>query len=193
MDDIPIDVGEVLAEAQQTLDAQAAADAAEAASRVAARAARNYSGMGPVELMYAFADDALSFTERAVRLDLVHDFVNTVNWTEPFIIALLWFHCTVCMAAYKLRKAPNAMVAMIFILMGLIYLSEPLNTLGAEHWSKFCKQNYFDSGGMFAFIFFAAPLLVVAHVLLVLVCVEIIRMAIRTASLKQREQAKKNS
>jgi hypothetical protein len=38
-------------------------------------------------------------------------------------------------------------------------LSEQLNTLAAENWMYYSKQQYFDSNGMFISLMFSAPLL----------------------------------
>lgn len=44
--------------------------------------------------------------------------------------------------------------------MLLVYFSEALNELAAQHWRSFSSHQYFDSQGMFISLVFSTPLLV---------------------------------
>ncbi|KAA8492118.1 Transmembrane protein 18 [Porphyridium purpureum] len=181
-----VDVEGVLREAQDALNRNASAYFGAAAA--GARAGRNYSDMSAMDVAYAFADDALDALGGVMRLDLVADFVETVTWTEPFIMALLAFHVGMYAVAFLVRRRANAMVAFMFVIAALVFMTERLNTWGAANWTKFATQDYFDSNGLFAFIFYAAPMLLLGHILLFRLFALIAKMAIRVSVAKKREQ-----
>ena len=49
----------------------------------------------------------------------------------------------------------------------LVFMSETLNSLGAEHWRSFATQAYFDESGFFLVVIYATPLLFNAFLALV--------------------------
>mmetsp|Transcript_22211 Transcript_22211/g.38400 ORF Transcript_22211/g.38400 Transcript_22211/m.38400 type:complete len:218 (-) Transcript_22211:16-669(-) len=179
-----VDVQGILDEAQEWLKQNASMAAAAAA---ASQPARNYSEMGPVDLIYSVADDVLRFTQKQMRADLVSDFFESVTWSDK----LIWFfgvlHLALIVTGFKLRnKKPEWQLTFMGVLMILIYFSERLNNLGFRHWEKIASQNYFDRNGLFMFIFWAAPMLFLANLVMIRVFVQIAKLAIRAQRLKTR-------
>ncbi|CAG7837155.1 unnamed protein product [Allacma fusca] len=86
-------------------------------------------------------------------------FFQTIEWSEPWLMALVCFHVFITLLTLLSRKRPTIQAVLFFFLLILIFLSEQLNTLAAENWMYYSKQQYFDSNGMFISLMFSAPLL----------------------------------
>lgn len=89
-------------------------------------------------------------------------FYAAVNWTETWIRALLTFHIVIFSIVVLARKSETAQTLLFFLVCGLIFLSEYLNSYCSIHWQEFATQNYFDNHGVFAATVYSGPLLIIA-------------------------------
>ena len=101
--------------------------------------------------------DSLLFT-----LYLCSAFSSAVDWTENWLRGLLCFHVILFVIVVLTRKNTTIQSMLFLYICFLVLLAEYLNTFCAENWESFSTQNYFDTHGSFAAVVYAAPLLVIA-------------------------------
>lgn len=82
-----------------------------------------------------------------------------VDWTEPWLMGLITFHIAALSLTLLTRDRGNVQAGLFVVALLLVYFSEALNELAAQHWRAFSSQQYFDSQGMFISLVFSAPLL----------------------------------
>ncbi|KAH9383401.1 transmembrane protein 18 [Haemaphysalis longicornis] len=82
-----------------------------------------------------------------------------VDWTEPWLMGLITFHIVTLSLTLLTRDRGNVQAGLFVVALLLVYFSEALNELAAQHWQAFSSQQYFDSQGMFISLVFSAPLL----------------------------------
>uniref|UniRef100_A0A1E1WYV6 Transmembrane protein 18 n=1 Tax=Amblyomma aureolatum TaxID=187763 RepID=A0A1E1WYV6_9ACAR len=82
-----------------------------------------------------------------------------VDWTEPWLMGLITFHIVTLSLTLLTRDRGNVQAGLFVTALLLVYFSEALNELAAQHWRAFSSQQYFDSQGMFISLVFSAPLL----------------------------------
>lgn len=86
-------------------------------------------------------------------------FFQSIEWTEPWLIALCCFHLLLTLLTLITRKKPTFQAILFLFLLILIFLSEQLNIVAAENWQLYSKHQYFDQDGMFISLMFSCPLL----------------------------------
>lgn len=127
----------------------------------------NGSQLGPLDLLYGVAEDILRLTQGTFSLHTLSDFIDSVQWSEPFIISLIMMQiCTVSML-YLTRRHHNVQFVILILLTCVTLAAESLNRLGKTHWSSFASQDYFDSNGLFMLVFVTAPFLIYANIIVV--------------------------
>mmetsp|Transcript_21696 Transcript_21696/g.88482 ORF Transcript_21696/g.88482 Transcript_21696/m.88482 type:complete len:105 (+) Transcript_21696:1342-1656(+) len=64
------------------------------------------SKMGPVELLYHLADTLLGTVEKQIEspMRLLSDFIESVTWSEPFILGLIIFQVVVLAGVLVSRR-----------------------------------------------------------------------------------------
>uniref|UniRef100_A0A023GAA8 Transmembrane protein 18 n=2 Tax=Amblyomma TaxID=6942 RepID=A0A023GAA8_AMBTT len=82
-----------------------------------------------------------------------------VDWTEPWLMGLITFHIVTLSLTLLTRDRGNIQAGLFVTALLLVYFSEALNELAAQHWQAFSSHQYFDSQGMFISLVFSAPLL----------------------------------
>ncbi|KAI3639900.1 hypothetical protein MIR68_002070 [Amoeboaphelidium protococcarum] len=116
------------------------------------------------------ADQIFTVADRAFR-DLRRDaswFFNRVNWSEPFIVALILFHATMLTAALIYRKNHNVLFALLTLCAAIVLNAQQLNEYGRVYWSKFSSQLYFDRNGIFISVMLSLPLVLTSLVISIL-------------------------
>jgi len=105
--------------------------------------------------------------------DAAHDFYNdvlgfvhAVDWNERWLLGLGAFHVFVWVVMIASRRNSDAQMVLLVTILGLVYSAEWINSLAADHWQEFARQNYFDRRGVFVSIMFSAPLLCAALLVL---------------------------
>ncbi|KAL0085839.1 transmembrane protein 18-domain-containing protein [Phycomyces blakesleeanus] len=93
-------------------------------------------------------------------VDYTLQFFQSVDWSQPWLRALIGFHVICMLIPIFLRNRHTLLSVYFFAILGMAALASPLNSLGAEHWKQFASANYFDPSGMFIVIVYAFPLLI---------------------------------
>ena len=124
------------------------------------------------------------------RLDA---FRHAIAWSEPFIIGLVVFQIVMfALTLYVGRRGFNSTIriALLIFVFVIVRAAEYLNTWGAHEWESFATQNYFDRQGLFIAIFWCAPLLVDAFIMLVMFLLEAAQLLVqvKTAQIKQKQR-----
>lgn len=86
-------------------------------------------------------------------------FLSSIDWRDPWLIALFTFHIAITMMALLTRNYGNFQALLFFILLLLVYFSESINELASTNWKVFSRQQYFDSKGLFISVVFSIPIL----------------------------------
>jgi hypothetical protein len=104
--------------------------------------------------------------------ELYRGFFEAVDWTEPWLVAVLSLHA-------------------MLLLVALVFIAERLNGLASAHWRAFSTQDYFDKEGVFTTTVFCVPLIAVLVVVLVnfLRLMASMMIQAKRAQLKQRARA----
>ncbi|KAF7280373.1 transmembrane protein 18 [Rhynchophorus ferrugineus] len=87
-------------------------------------------------------------------------FLASIDWKDPWLIALFIFHFSIFMMAILTRNYGNFQAVLFFILLLLVYFSENINELASTNWKIFSRQQYFDSNGLFISVVFSMPILI---------------------------------
>ncbi len=77
-------------------------------------------------------------------LEVLRDFVQTVRWSEPFILGIIIVHVFIWLFAAFTRKRDLIQFATISVLSIASFNAKHINDYGRKHWHKFATQNYFD-------------------------------------------------
>lgn len=94
-------------------------------------------------------------------------FYGAVDWDEWWIQAIVSFHVVVFMLIVLTRKSQSVQIALTVSLCALGLCLQPLNSMGAQHWREFSRQNYFDANGVFIGSVVGLPCIVNLLILLV--------------------------
>jgi hypothetical protein len=123
--------------------------------------------------------------------ELYRGFYEAVDWTEPWLVAVLCLHAMLLLVAVATRKSETAQTCVFALCAFLVFIAERLNGLASKHWRAFSTQDYFDKEGVFTTTVFCVPLIAV----LVVVLVNFLRLMAsamikaKRAQLKQRARA----
>jgi hypothetical protein len=114
-----------------------------------------------------------------------------VDWTEPWLVAVLSLHATLLLVAVATRKSETAQTCVFALCAFLVFIAERLNGLASKHWRAFSTQDYFDKQGVFTTTVFCVPLIAVLVVVLVnfLRLMASMMIQAKRAQLKQRARA----
>ncbi|KAJ1458162.1 transmembrane protein 18-domain-containing protein [Pelagophyceae sp. CCMP2097] len=133
-------------------------------------------------------------------LENVAAFSAAVDWTEPWLRAVVCFHCVLWVFTLATRRRHNVQYAIFFLVTLLVGGAERLNKLGAIYWKTFSKNDYFDEHGVFAGVIFCLPLLALAMFQLFNflymasnLLIDVKRTEIRRAMQKDKERQRKKN
>jgi len=132
----------------------------------------------------------LSFTE------IVYAFIESIDWTEPWLITLLSIHVFLTIFIFLTRRRITLQVVVFLLLLGLVYTAELLNTWCSQNYHKFTTVNYFDKNGGFISFMYSFPLLLNATFALINLLLDMARTLIklkRAQLLEQRKQSTKKT
>ncbi|XP_018329650.1 transmembrane protein 18 [Agrilus planipennis] len=86
-------------------------------------------------------------------------FLLSIDWKDPWLIALIIFHISITFMAVYTRQYGTFQAVLFFCLLLLVYFSEQINEIAANNWKIFSRQQYFDSSGLFISVVFSMPIL----------------------------------
>ena len=123
--------------------------------------------------------------------ELYRGFFEAVDWTEPWLVAVLSLHAMLLLVAVATRKSETAQMCVFALCAFLVFIAERLNGLASKHWRAFSTQDYFDKEGVFTTTVFCVPLIAVLVVVLVnfLRLMASMMIQAKRAQLKQRARA----
>lgn len=131
------------------------------------------NNIGPLDLLFSAAEQILQTTQGAVHVDAVSDFIDSVRWTEPFIVSLVGFQIVLFCVTYVTRRRSNVQFLVLAILTVITLSAERLNEVGKSHWKSFATQDYFDPSGVFMIVFVCGPFVLLAN--FIVVCLLLLR------------------
>ncbi|XP_028295655.1 transmembrane protein 18 [Gouania willdenowi] len=94
-----------------------------------------------------------------LRITSIWTFLMSVQWSEPWLIGLIMFHCVCLLVTAVTCRYYRAQICHFLTIVGLVSSAEYLNELAAMNWRSFSNFQYFDSKGMFISLVFSIPLL----------------------------------
>jgi len=100
-------------------------------------------------------------------MDVWRGFYAAVDWSEPWLRALLAGHVALFVVIVLTRRNESVQIVLFGACAGVVFAAERINAFAAERWESFSGQNYFDAKGRFASVVLAAPLLLAACLVLV--------------------------
>lgn len=127
----------------------------------------NGNSVGPLELLYSTVEQLLDSVQGAVHVDVVADFIDSVRWTEPFILLLISMQVVLFALVYTTRRHNVVQFIILSVLTAISLAAEKLNRFGRTHWRSFASQNYFDYAGLFLLIFVCGPFIIAANFIVV--------------------------
>uniref|UniRef100_A0A0C9S4J1 Transmembrane protein 18 n=1 Tax=Wollemia nobilis TaxID=56998 RepID=A0A0C9S4J1_9CONI len=115
-------------------------------------------------------------------------FVHAVDWTEPWLIALLVFHFMLLILAITTRKSSNFQMGLFLAALMGVYFAETINYYLGRNWKRFAGQNYFDQHGVFLSNVWSGPLLVISTIILINTLITLCQLIVKwkKAELKHR-------
>ncbi|XP_070533557.1 transmembrane protein 18-like [Ptychodera flava] len=125
---------------------------------------------------------------RVDQIDGLWSFFEAIDWSEPFMIGLIVFHSVCLILTIATRQRNTIQAVYFFFLLVLVFFSETINGLCAEHYQKFSRLQYFDSNGLFISLVFSVPILANCLVIVVMWVLLSGQMLIKVKRAQLREQ-----
>ncbi|KAI9289795.1 transmembrane protein 18-domain-containing protein [Umbelopsis sp. AD052] len=131
--------------------------------------------------------DGLPSFEQAIYQ--AENFIRAIDWSQPWLIALVAFHVTSFLALILSRNKHDLLSVF------LACLSQPLNAFLSSNWEQFASANYFDDSGLFLATVYSLPLIINSILALVLVlratCTMLV--SVKRKQLERQVKAKKSA
>mmetsp|Transcript_34315 Transcript_34315/g.55496 ORF Transcript_34315/g.55496 Transcript_34315/m.55496 type:complete len:161 (+) Transcript_34315:57-539(+) len=126
-------------------------------------------------------------------LDVAKGFAKAVDWSEPWLIALLVAEFAILAAVIATRKRPNFQIFSFLSILLLVYNAEPINSYCSQHWKSFATQPYFDQRGLFISVVFSGPLLLISsiQIMLCLATSAGLLVKVKRAAMQKKNSSKK--
>ena len=130
----------------------------------------------------AFKDDF--FAQLPLAVGAFREYVGQINWTEPFVMALVVFHVSMLALLVASRSRVAVQNAVFALSVLIVYNAERLNGFLRSNWHMLTRENYFDEGGAFVSLVVSLPLLI--NMLVVVINYSV--MFMQTLVVMQRER-----
>ncbi|KAL5466849.1 hypothetical protein EMCRGX_G031000 [Ephydatia muelleri] len=92
-------------------------------------------------------------------LQLFKQVIEKVDWTEPWLLALMGFHTAVFVLIILSRRHQFVQATLLALLGILCVAGESVNQWAAINYRKFAAHQYFDAGGFFISLVYSAPMI----------------------------------
>lgn len=119
---------------------------------------------------------------------LLRAFVGAIDWSEWWIRGILAFHGVLLVIVVVGRRSSTVQLAVFALCCAIIFLAEPLNSLGAEYWEQFATQPYFDKRGAFFSGVVSCPLVIIMVVVVANLVIDTISTMVRVKRMQLRQQ-----
>ncbi|XP_067667868.1 transmembrane protein 18-like isoform X1 [Haliotis asinina] len=117
-------------------------------------------------------------------------YLRSIDWSERWLWCLGGFHVVCALTTYLTRHGGPVQAAYFVVLLMLVYFAENLNTIAAEKWRQFSKQQYFDSGGLFISVVYSVPLLINCLIIVIMWLLMTGTMMVKMKKMKLKQQAR---
>ncbi|XP_049318877.1 transmembrane protein 18 isoform X3 [Astyanax mexicanus] len=94
-----------------------------------------------------------------IRVTSAWTFLQSIEWTEPWLLGLLMFHLLCFAFTLFTCRYYRLQICHFLLMVAMVYSAEYLNEVAAMNWRSFSKFQYFDSKGMFISLVYSVPLL----------------------------------
>ncbi|XP_028809151.1 transmembrane protein 18 [Denticeps clupeoides] len=94
-----------------------------------------------------------------LRVTSVWSFLQSVQWSEPWLTGLLAFHGVCLVVTVLTCKHYRLQIFHFLMMVAMVYSAENLNEVAARNWRSFAQFQYFDSRGMFISLVYSVPIL----------------------------------
>ena len=122
----------------------------------------------------------------------VKAFGHAVDWTEHWIRGLVAFHVILAILVVVTRKHAKIQAFFFFLITGLVFCAQRLNSLASTNWKSFAKQNYFDDRGVFVGVMACAPLFIIGFGQMVMTLHSTANLLVTVKRAELMEKAKTN-
>eukprot|EP00117_Sycon_ciliatum_P041017 scpid18905/ scgid30066/ Transmembrane protein 18 len=133
-------------------------------------------------------------TERSS--EFLVEFVTAIDWTQPWLIALMVFHlsCTVFIVLAR-HHVLTMLVPLFAVFFVLCAPASYINEWAADNHTLFATEQYFDSAGMFISIVYSLPMMLNAILILVFMLIEVSHMvvSVKRTELRHRQRQQEKS
>ena len=121
----------------------------------------------------------------AYMYDQIMGFYHAVSWSkELWLQILLAVHVILLLLVLFARKYAFLQGVIFLSSTAAVFMSERLNQIAKARWREFSTQNYFDEHGVFVGVVFAAPLMIILTIQLVLTLVDASRLVVKVKRLE---------
>jgi hypothetical protein len=127
--------------------------------------------------------------EYEVFVEHASGFVNTIDWSERWLQALLAAHVVCFVSIVVWRNNSRVQTALFFTLLLGCFSASFVDAWAAQNWRLFTRQNYFGrGGGVFVAVVYALPMVLNSLLILVNFVREIARLLIQVKREQLRRQ-----
>ena len=99
-------------------------------------------------------------------VDDVMGFYHAIDWSERWLLALLFFHLCVWLVVVGTRRHNTVQMVLLVALLAVVRAAEWINGVAGRHWELFASQQYFDKHGVFVSVMLSVNLLLAAFFIL---------------------------
>ena len=99
-------------------------------------------------------------------VDDVMGFYHAIDWSERWLLALLFFHLCVWLVVVGTRRHNTVQMVLLVALLAVVRSAEWINGVAGRHWELFASQQYFDKHGVFVSVLLSVNLLLAAFFIL---------------------------
>lgn len=117
-------------------------------------------------------------------------FIHAVDWTEPWLIALIIFQIILLILAITTRKNSNFQMGLFLAALMGVYFAEKINYYLGRNWEKFATQDYFDKHGVFLSNLWSGPLLIISTIILTNTLITLSQLIVKWKKAELRHRAR---
>ena len=99
-------------------------------------------------------------------VDDVMGFYHAIDWSERWLLALLFFHLCVWLVVVGTRRHNTVQMVLLVALLAVVRSAEWINGVAGRHWELCASQQYFDKHGVFVSVMLSVNLLLAAFFIL---------------------------